>query len=1062
MINSTFNDGLKFTLLPPYASYIIDKRLDEYVNEQILLSRQLDLPILKHFSNLSEEGLFEMSKLSSLNHLTYFSENRALDLIKDSIKQWLANQLPQNIGKYQLSAEDITSISYIRKQSLLKFLPDYSNDLVESIALIKELDQYILKSDSSAYTTYLNIMDDKINEHIHFIEKIAETSPGVVYVYDLVEEKEIYSNGKTKEILGFGDIDIQNSSWRDLQHSDDLNATLDNLNGLDDLKDNELKILEHRIKNKTGEHIWVRNYQSVFKRNAEGKPTQIIGLALDINDVKNMEEELLTREEQLLEAQELAEIGSFYWSLTDAKSESTPQLKKILEIGNEDDISSFLEGIHPNDKKHVEAELDKALKITGEYDAEFRFIGKDQTREKILWSRGLVTYKNGKPFSMKGTVMDVTERNQMIQKLKRSEELYKQAQALTHIGNWTWDIQRNKITWTDELYKIFGLIPQSKHIQFSDLITYLHPKDKDLFLESVEQLQKTTSEKEFFPRVILKDGSEKILNVKTEVIFDEKGVACKMSGTVQDITEQKLNERELRENQNFIKKITDATPSIIAAYNIHSGKYLFVNQAFEKLLGYPASKVLEEGSEFLATLIHPDDVASIMEQNNKALALANENTSVKEANEMVVDFKYRMHNAKGEYRWFHTYGTIFDRNEKKQVEHVLNISIDITDRINAEQKVLEQENFIEHIADASPTVLYLFDTNSKAIVYINHEITPVLGYSPAEIIDMGNSVRSILFHPDDQEKIGRQLNTQTSKKAFTEYECRMQEKDKGWRCLLIREIAFKQDESGNYSQVLCAGLDITDRKKIEETLFYKTMELQQSNSSLEEFAYVASHDLKEPLRKITTFGDRLLAREKDALKEESQVYLLKIIDASKRMQRMIDDLLSISMISGEKTFEQYDLQVILNEVLQTLEYKIEENKAVINSDKLPVATIIPSQFRQLFQNLISNSLKFSRKDEIPIIDISYKYLKQAEIKQHQLNSSLKYLQLNFADNGIGFDEKYSEKIFSIFHRLHGRSEYEGTGIGLAICKKIVENHSGKIVATGNENEGASFTIFIPA
>jgi PAS domain S-box-containing protein len=421
-----------------------------------------------------------------------------------------------------------------------------------------------------------------------------------------------------------------------------------------------------------------------------------------------------------------------------------------------------------------------------------------------------------------------------------------------------------------------------------------------------------------------------------------------------------------------------------------------------------------------------------------------------------------MKHQDGEYRWFHTYGTIFDRNEKKQVEHVLNISIDITERIHAEKKVIEQQHFIQHIADASPTVLFLFDTTTNSVVYINKEITPVLGYTPEEVLGMKESVKSELFHPDDQVKVAQKSDSSKNEKAFKEYECKMKEKGKGWRCLLVREIGFMQNDAGDYTQVLCAALDISDRKNIEETLYHKTLELQQSNSSLEEFAYVASHDLKEPLRKITTFGDRLMFKEKELLKEDSLNYLRKIIESSQRMQRMIDDLLSISMISSEKTFENLELQSILDEVLQTLEFKIEENRAIIKSDKLPVASIIPSQFRQLFQNLLSNSLKFSRKDITPIITITHSYLSAAEIKQYQLNKSVKYLQLTFADNGIGFDEKHSEKIFSIFHRLHGRSEYEGTGIGLAICKKIVENHSGRITATGKENQGAIFNLVIPA
>jgi PAS domain S-box-containing protein len=1052
--------NLSFDFLPQYARFIIDNILEKFVREQVRLSKKLNPPILKYFENLTEEELVAFSMVTSKQFLEYFAENRASDLIEDSIKQWLSDKLPQNIGRYQLSADDITIISFIRKQSFIKFLPEYTTDVTHILQVIQELDRYIVKSDSIAFETYMKLMDEKINEHLHFIEKIAETSPGIVYVYDLQENKEIYSNGKVKDVLGYNRSDFETQTWSELQHPDDLELTINELKNVTSLSDGEIKVFEHRVKNSKGDFVWLRDYQSIFKRDDDGNPIQIIGLAMDIEKEKQMAQELVNREEQLLEAQSLAEMGSFNWSLVDDQSTSTPQLKKILDLETDTKLGDFMDRIHPYDKKQVEAALDEALKISGKYDAEFRYLTNGKTKEKILWSRGIVSYKDGQPVSMKGTVMDVTERHHMIQRLKRSDELYKQAQALSHIGNWTWDMTLNRITWTDELYRIFNLEPQSVEIKFNDLVEYLHPKDKDMFLQSVNQLKKFNPEIEYFPRIKLKDGTKKMLSVRTEVIYNDKGEAYKMIGTAQDITQQKLNEKKLRENQNFIQKITDATPSIIAVYNIHTGKYLFVNQALENILGYPPNLIMEEGLSFFTTLIHPDDFIRVSEENKTALEAANRN--VYSTKELVVDFKYRMRHKNGEYRWLHTYGTIFDRNDKSEVEHILNVSIDITDKVNAEKKVIEQEYFIQHIADASPTVLYLFDTVKDSIVYINQEIAPVLGYTPDEVIKMGSSVKSVLFHPDDHHKIAQNIKQQKNDKSFTEYECKMKDKNKGWRCLLIREIRFKQNEQGDYTQVLCAALDISDRKQIEETLYHKTMELQQSNASLEEFAYVASHDLKEPLRKITTFGDRLMIKEKEVLKQDSLSYLQKIIESSQRMQRMIDDLLSISMISGEKTFEKHELQLILNEVIQTLEFKIEESKAVIKSDDLPVANIIPSQFRQLFQNLISNSLKFSRIDVIPLITITHAYLSPQEIDQHQLTKSTRFLQITFTDNGIGFDDKYSEKIFSIFHRLHGRSEYEGTGIGLAICKKIMENHSGKIFATGKENEGAVFNIIIPA
>jgi signal transduction histidine kinase len=321
-----------------------------------------------------------------------------------------------------------------------------------------------------------------------------------------------------------------------------------------------------------------------------------------------------------------------------------------------------------------------------------------------------------------------------------------------------------------------------------------------------------------------------------------------------------------------------------------------------------------------------------------------------------------------------------------------------------------------------------------------------------------------LYHPEDFNLLPERRESTKSfqhTNSMIQYECRMRSKEGDWKWVLVREVIFKLDEAQKPQQILGAALDITKRKEMEKSILQNAFQLEQSNASLEEFAYVASHDLKEPLRKISTFGDRLVNTQLEALTDDGKLYLKKIVDAAQRMQVMINDLLSISLISGDRSFQAYSLQALLEDAVQTLEYKIEQKGAVIEAPPLPEANIIPSQFRQLFQNLLSNSLKFIPEGRKPLIQITWTNLAPEAVAHLQLARAPQYLELQFRDNGIGLEEEYLGKIFQIFQRLHGRSEYEGTGIGLAICKKIVEHHGGVIYASGEPNKGAVFTIVLP-
>ena len=256
--------------------------------------------------------------------------------------------------------------------------------------------------------------------------------------------------------------------------------------------------------------------------------------------------------------------------------------------------------------------------------------------------------------------------------------------------------------------------------------------------------------------------------------------------------------------------------------------------------------------------------------------------------------------------------------------------------------------------------------------------------------------------------------------------------------------------------------DVTDEVLTNQAIEQRNRELEAKNKELQTFNYVASHDLQEPLRKIQTFISRLVDKDLNALSENGQQYLLKIQDSSERMRVLIDDLLKFSRANkSEQIFEQTDLNEVLENSKQELIQIMEEKKAAILNDELPNLNVIPFQMQQLFTNLISNSLKYSKEDVAPVITIKVSEVDASKEEAIPVNEKTKYHKIIFNDNGIGFDAQYAEKIFLLFNRLHNKDKFSGTGIGLAICKKIVENHKGFIFADGELNVGATFTIYLP-
>ncbi|HEY8895953.1 MAG TPA: ATP-binding protein, partial [Niastella sp.] len=260
-----------------------------------------------------------------------------------------------------------------------------------------------------------------------------------------------------------------------------------------------------------------------------------------------------------------------------------------------------------------------------------------------------------------------------------------------------------------------------------------------------------------------------------------------------------------------------------------------------------------------------------------------------------------------------------------------------------------------------------------------------------------------------------------------------------------------------------ALVDMAEQKKYAKQLEDMNRELAKMNEELTSFAYVSSHDLQEPLRKIQMFSKRILEKEIHTLSDEGKSFFQRMDNAANRMQLLINDLLTYSRTNtSQKHFEKTNLNSLVMDVKQELYERITSTGAVIACETLPELSVIPFQFKQLFTNLIANSIKFARVGVRPYIQVGSNLVDGSTLDFANVNNEKKYWHITVADNGAGFDPKFNEQIFGLFQRLHGRKEYEGTGIGLAIAKKVVENHSGFITAEGRENEGATIHIYLPA
>lgn len=407
-------------------------------------------------------------------------------------------------------------------------------------------------------------------------------------------------------------------------------------------------------------------------------------------------------------------------------------------------------------------------------------------------------------------------------------------------------------------------------------------------------------------------------------------------------------------------------------------------------------------------------------------------------------------------RWYHA----------RTIPTSLGMNIFISD-VTDNKKISEGQDQFLIMANSIPQLGWMADREGNVHWYNDRWYE----YTGTTLEEMAGWGWQRVHHPEHIDRVVAYATKAWQQNQSWELTFPLCGQDGRYRWFLTRVYPIK-DSTGKVEQWIGTNTDIHDQKLASDTLERKVVErtgeleianehLRRMNEELQQFNYVASHDLQEPLRKIKIFTERIKTQDTDNLSADSQQFLDRVMFSVDRMSNLLKDLLDFSSVNRGELFTQVDLNEILFEIENDLELLIAQRSATVRKDALPVIRAIPLQMHQLFYNLVNNAIKFTPPDRPPMVQIAREVVTPQEILAWQLDPTHTYLHLTVQDNGIGFEAEFSEKIFELFKRLHSQQSYRGTGVGLAMCKKVAENHEGKIWAESSLGEGATFHIVLP-
>jgi two-component system, chemotaxis family, CheB/CheR fusion protein len=742
--------------------------------------------------------------------------------------------------------------------------------------------------------------------------------------------------------------------------------------------------------------------------------------------------------------------ASFYRSYKTERRDTEGKL--LYELGNKQwnttEMRSLLENLLTSRTPFINYELTQKVTNAGE--------------RTMLLNGQLITSQDLKEELILLAIEDITEVKQARERIANkqeqiriNEERLRLALDGTKTGTWEFNPQTQEIVLSDRSRELFG-VTSAGAIEYNTFIKTIHPADVQgvqariqAALNNVDKGQLNT---DF--RIVASNDHVRWISCKAQVFFNEKEQPIRMLGVVTDVSENKQFEKHLQDVNNRLNFALET--GRLGSWELEQETGAMIcNAQGKSQYGLQAEDVLTY--EKLMAIIVPED----KERVQKAMDVAFEDNSVYAE-------EYRIKWPDSSIRWVAASGQTVYETEGAPAR-MIGVTLDITERKQAQINLQQSEEYFRMIADTAPAMIWIVEKDGS-FSFFNKAWQKYTGRSLDQDKDKGWYE---IMHPEDIDKwkINFSKSSRDRRNFYAEFRLKRNDGTYHWLACSGIPRFTAQDEFAGF---IGACTDIDDQKMVEDALERKVRErttaleeananLSKRNHELEQFVFITSHDLQEPLRKIRLFADMLESIKPGNTKVDTALYLRKVKQSAMRMSDLIRDLISYSRLElGEKAFLPVDLNVIAANVIEDFELLIKDKQAKIEVNELPVIDAVPLQMNQLFYNLIGNALKFSNLTVPCRVTITANKLSEHEQAEYpQLSKGLTYYRIIVADNGIGFNQAYADKLFVIFQRLNQKEKFEGTGIGLALCRKIMDIHNGDILAFGIEHQGAQFHILIP-